>query len=165
MVGKILRENRQIVAGAIIDLGSIIGGIGGGIASGLLISSGVERGLGEEHITVSVHGFDSDVGSDRRMLAHNYGAGPGTLMADVTIIARDGSGKELRRAIMPLNTGYDGDARSFTLPSGEGRRYFLTAIPEFPKETENCELEFELMTRDGTSRTGKSQEFKCRSKD
>lgn len=153
--GRFIREYSQILSGLIIGICSLGGA--------MIIGGGVERGLkGNEDIVATVQGFNSSNSTERLLLAHNYGARSGTLMAEAVIVVRDAYGDELDRPTTILNPGVAGGRSTspFTLPSEEGRRYFLRR-PELPDKAKSCILEFQVMQRDRDSRVGRSSPFEC----
>lgn len=154
-LGRFIREYSQILSGLTIAAGSLF--------AAMIIGGGVERGLeGSEDIAVTVHGFNSTNSTDRLVLAHNYGARSGTLMAEVVIVVSDVDGNELERLTTILNPGVAGGTSTspFTLPGEQGIRYFLNR-PALPTGADSCVLEFQVMQRDRDSRAGKSSPFKC----
>ena len=156
-LGRFIREYGQVLSGLTIGLCSL--------GAAMIISGGVERGLeGNEDIVVTVQGFNSSNSTERLVLAHNYGARSGTLMAEAVIVVSDAHGNELDRLTTILNPGVAGGRSTspFTLPSEEGRRYFLNR-PELPDKAKSCMLEFQVMQRDRDSRVGKSSPFECNS--
>ena len=159
--GEFVREYGQVLSGLITGLCSLGGALGGAV----IISGGVERGLEgtaqTEVIVATAQGFNSTVPTDRRVLAHNYGEGTGTLMADVDIVVNDAQGNKLGRFTESLNPGLDAGTSPFTLPGGEGRRYFLPRTSALPAEAESCVLEFKVMQPDGDPRTATSPPFEC----
>ena len=128
-IGRFIREYSQVLSGLTIGICSL--------GAAVIISGGVERGLeGNEDIVVTAQGFNSSNSTDNGVvLAHNYGARPGTLMAEVVIVVSDAHGNELDRLTMMLNPGVAGyeSTSPFTLPGEQGRRYFL-GRPMLPGE-------------------------------
>lgn len=160
-LGEFIREYGQVLSGLIIGLCSLAGALGGAV----IISGGVERGLeGTEQtevIVVTAHGFNSAQSTDRRVLAHNYGESTGTVMADVDIVVSDAQGNERGRFTESLNPGVGAGTSPFTLPGGEGRRYFLPRTATLPAEAASCVLEFQVMQPEGDPRTATSPPFEC----
>ena len=155
-LGRFARNYGSILSGLIIGLASLGGA--------WLISGGVERGLEKkEHIEISVQGFNKPNSTDRLVLAHNYGDKTGTLIAEVVIVASTNDGTRIDRASTSLNPGVAGGRTTnpFTLPIGEGRRYFLTDRPRLLGESATCVLEFQVMQRGGIPRKGVSPSFEC----
>ena len=155
-LGRFIRDYSQVLSGLTIGICSII--------AATIISGGVGRLLeGNEEIVVTVQGFNSPNSTDRLLLAHNFGSRPGTVMAEVVIVANDARGNELDRLPSMLNAGVAGGSTTspFTLPSEEGRRYFLVRPNSFPDEATSCTLEFQVMQRDRNPREGKTPPFDC----
>ena len=156
-ISRFARNYGAILSGLLAGLGALGGG--------WIISGGVEEGLEERFadIAIAVQGFNSGNSTDRLVLAHNYGTVPGTLMADVVIVASTDDGTKIDRADVSLNPGLAGGQTMspFTLHGEEGRRYFLTHRPRLLNGAASCVLEFQVMQPDGNPRKGTSPPFKC----
>lgn len=154
-IGRIIREYSQVLSGLTIGICSIV--------AAMIISGGLERVLlGNESIVVTVQGFNNSDSTNRLVLAHNYGSRSGTLMAEAIIVAYDVHDNELNRLTTILNSGFAGgrSPSPFTLPSEEGKRYFLERL-DLPDKARSCMLEFRVMQGDGSSRVGQSLPFDC----
>ena len=154
-LGQFIRAYSQILSGVTIGSCSLL--------AAFIISGVVERALqGNEDIVATVQGFNSTNSTGRLLLAHNYGARSGTLMAEAVIVVSDAQGNELDRLTTILNPGVSGGRSTspFTVPSQDGRRYYLDR-PSLPAKAKSCIMEFQVMQRDRDSRVRKSAPFEC----
>lgn len=161
MANKLLRE-REIQVALITGICSIFAALFGA----LVVNTGLGRvsetlsGNQKENIqfaTQAVPGKDN-----LEVVAHNFGGGSGTVIPAVTIVVRDGSGKESKRHNVDLNEGVAGyrDPGAFTLKSGDGKRYYVK-MPKPSTESMSCVLELRVAQPLGGEDVRTTSSFDC----